>query len=553
MSMNGSMGQRSAKGPCPSVKIPFATRLQALGLDRTDFDLYWDVVVKGRTRHWKKRVTASTLDGWYFVERHGRAIPLDQYKIVKHLAGEYWVAKQIPGITDFFAIDVDTHHCEDIQTRYNALVRVLGPGFPIQSSTSGGIHVYWFLSKPHQASEVADKLSALLHAGGITLVPGWIETFPGTIDHLRLPLGRGSETLARESLQPQGVALKDAIMEFGEYRDGFRLSLDRRFAFLQREGVRIAKWNRDELQKCPETRPRPTFMFADLCGGDTLDVAQVPKDSPVSGADMDLILAALMDGESKQPVNSSPLAPESRHTPPKEMSPTERAGGLVISSPIPAYGSRNELILRAVREQIGRYGRPEKDAAEAIVEWLRRPDFEHISRDWESNPARVEVQVRAAVRNFAKKRRQWSRGPDSAPLSLEDVRCILGWTTDPQGPRRFGRREFSAQRFLFSLLALYRSRQSKELPLPYVQLAKLDGASSHTAKDMIFFCLNNGILTMTREEDPRQHVCRLFRLNHEFRGEAVVPSLADGLHAIFGISGIFANYTRGIYDCLTRS
>ena len=176
----------------------------------------------------------------------------------------------------------------------------------------------------------------------------------------------------------------------------------------------------------------------------------------------------------------------------------------------------------------------------------------HDIRQLELRPQAVEQQVKAAVKNFETKLRIHPCWSACAPLSLGDVKAIAELTSETKHERKLGRVDFYNQLFAFHLLGLFKARGSADLPLPFSKLWKIPGASAHTAKDRMFFCLNKGLVKLARPEQPDRNLCRIYHLVYEFREGTRVNSLQEGLQALYDPTVLFRMYSRGIYNRITR-
>ena len=133
-----------------------------------------------------------SLDGQSFRCAPRRAA-LTHHSLVRHLRGEHVIgtgARWNPSAgdsgrvqTNFFAIDIDAG--ADRNARYDAIVRVFGlPSAVFQSSESGGIHAYYFLTKPIDLYRLRSRDGSsgacvkLMKAAGLKESGGAIELYP---------------------------------------------------------------------------------------------------------------------------------------------------------------------------------------------------------------------------------------------------------------------------------------------------------------------------------------------------------------------------------------
>jgi hypothetical protein len=534
------------------LRILSAVILLRLGITQVEFEFYWNTFVQGWHRYWKKKNTGNPFDGWFAANnRAGEPIPLDEYKIFHHLAGDYWTAKRPPGITDFFAIDVDVHDFGGLDERCHALIRTIGPGLVIRSSDSGGVHIYWGLPYKMSSKELGTLLEKILALAGLDIQLGFIETFPGSVPHLRLPLGRGSVILSPTTLRPLNLSLRHSIRYIMRQRSSFTVDLKARYKFLLVHGQALRRANGEELASFRQSKRTTVFEIPDLCGdADSTGPANVDSND-VSNAHQEGDLDRLLEGLNVPQATMSDSPLQRSTTLPG--APIADSRGGVTARPIPEYSTRNKLLLKAVQERILKYGDSPEAAITNIKAWLWRTDLEHRSRDLESRPVAVEQQVRAAVKNFigkvGDKRRQLAR----APLSLQDLQAIVDILKRTQGKRPFGRKEFYLLRFLFHLTGMYKANATKELPLPRNLIKTMDGVSIHSASETINICLNTGIITLTKEEDYKEGRCRTFRLNHSFCEGPKVTTLTEGLLRLYDKAALRKLFTRGIYDLVVGS
>ena len=87
--------------------------------------------------------------------------------------------------------------------RFDRVNRVLPGGIWLRSSYSGGLHGFFFFSKPMDAGLIYRRTEELLWTVGLRVENGWVEIFPNPRGgYIRLPLGLGSEVLHPHTLRP---------------------------------------------------------------------------------------------------------------------------------------------------------------------------------------------------------------------------------------------------------------------------------------------------------------------------------------------------------------
>lgn len=203
--------------------MKFNDRLDNAGITNEQIKYYWKTFVKGHHRNWQRRKFDSV---WWFCKRkNGAIIPLSKYTVIRHLLGEYWIAKEMAGKTDYFVIDLDFDSENPLGNRYDVITKIFPNPIPLRSSESGGIHLYYFLDWMYWKTEIPKMIMGLLTKNGISLSPGFIELFPGTINHLRLPLGMDSVILAPKTLLPLNLSLSESIEYIREFSTMNKINL----------------------------------------------------------------------------------------------------------------------------------------------------------------------------------------------------------------------------------------------------------------------------------------------------------------------------------------
>ena len=199
------------------VRIPFKQRLEYLDITQEHFEFYVELFVKQYTRYWKRYENS----GWFQMQHRdtGGLIPLTKYEVVRFLAGEFWLCKAMAGQNDFFCIDLD-NKCGTVELyeRYKLISNVLPGPLVIQSSSSYGLHLYYFFSTDYWRPNIKKYLAELLAANGIQIERGYVEPFPGIITQMRLPLGKDSILLDPVTLDPLNLTLRESIEYCGDFK-----------------------------------------------------------------------------------------------------------------------------------------------------------------------------------------------------------------------------------------------------------------------------------------------------------------------------------------------
>jgi hypothetical protein len=186
-------------------------RLAMIGLAIADFVFFvnwfighrWQFVQRPPDGDWSSPKTTT-----------GRPPYLNDWRLVRHLAGDIvvgtgcrWSNSARALRTPYIAIDIDHNGSDaDLRDRYDRVVAALGPPtYVIRSSDSGGLHVYYILTRPEllHALRTSDgkrgDVVCLLKSEGLHHQNGRVEIYPqgqykdlGQGNRLRAPFGVGS-------------------------------------------------------------------------------------------------------------------------------------------------------------------------------------------------------------------------------------------------------------------------------------------------------------------------------------------------------------------------
>lgn len=393
----------------------------------------------------------------------------------------------MPGKSDYFVIDLDYEFSNSIEARYAQVVSILGPPIPITSSASRGVHLYYFLREDAWRPEISKAVKKVLTNAGVILRPGYCELFPGTIDHLRLPLGRGSVVLNVTTMAPLGLNLADSIKYFISNR--------------QLATINPFNGKASFTVSAPSAIHEPPTRYSSL------------RQPAVNGINGDLDPSGL---------------------------------------PIPDYGTRNDSMLKFIQHCMLKCKFDEAETLTRTIDWLSNQTLGHKSFDLERNPSQVLRQAAAAVHAFARRLGDGSEGLARAPLSVRDVEAIVEMTSALRRLGRYGRRAYYTQQFVFHLLSVFKAKDTKPLFIPFNAAARFDGASNDTAAERLQFCIGKEVIQIVTDFDRRKHQCRQYRLKYAFTEGKEVTRLDEGLLEIYGYSDLLKNYSRGIYDRITR-
>ena len=201
-----------------------AKLLSKAGLTEDDFQFYLQQFVSNRHPY---------LVPYYRFGRkfcRGQDEGLSNYQVARHLAGlaDYGLARGKE--TDFFIIDIDfkdhsTDGNRDFHRRLEQVIRLFPAATLIQSSQSGGVHVYQFLDHPEPTTDIHQYVQNRLKNNGMEIKAGGIEVF--THQPIRLPFGKCSYVLDPDRLIRLTNNRKEDIWHIRNISD--RLTLDEVF------------------------------------------------------------------------------------------------------------------------------------------------------------------------------------------------------------------------------------------------------------------------------------------------------------------------------------
>ena len=138
--------------------------------------------------------------GWKAVDRGGY---ITEAHLRNHLARRFTLGYPGHCFTKWVCADVDRHHGESDFQVYGKADQIIGcfpnaQAFPVQSSNSGGVHLYYFLPKPAWSPRAAGYFHDQLVQNGIADV----EVYPMGESNFRVPFGEGSSLLDPDDWVP---------------------------------------------------------------------------------------------------------------------------------------------------------------------------------------------------------------------------------------------------------------------------------------------------------------------------------------------------------------
>ncbi len=208
-------------------------RLHEKGLTEEDLSLYKSVFVTSIRRYWSKVEGES----WLLARnKKHEPIPLKDRAIAIHLQGHEFVAREMGRSTDFFVVDLDLKNGVNLREGVEATSMIFGTPLVIRSSSSGGLHLYYFLRHRIFTDGLAGSLRAIFKLAGRPLTRRY-EVFPVNVSHLRLPLGEGSIILDASTLEPIKMSLSASIRFAAQHKRDHTIDIENIY-----QSICLAHW-----------------------------------------------------------------------------------------------------------------------------------------------------------------------------------------------------------------------------------------------------------------------------------------------------------------------
>jgi hypothetical protein len=458
----------------------FSQRLAEIGMSQADFDYYEKTFVVRRGDYYLK-----TESGWI---KGKKPEFLTKYYIIRHLQKEIIVGRTSPDLINYFCIDLDNkNHLLSLRERYDTINRIFGCPLVIRSSSSGGLHLYYFIKtkKGIDKKYLAALLRQIFNCAGVELTRGSYEIFPGIIHQLRLPLGVGSTLLDSNTLEPLDWDLHNQIEYISQYRKTNKIYVNKILYKLKPNTVNT-KSALDNKEKLPTS-------------------GKLSYDTP----------------------DSYPLFIQR-----------------ILETPL-QYGTRHETMMKLVCHFMNR-GDTDLYIENRILNYLQKPG--HKSKDLEKNPELVKRDLKGLINNYRKKFNPNAYRPEIVYFNDNDISFILEVTNPLKMNDRYGNDAFYMQQFLFQLFGLYKRAGAKTLRLSTRMLEKFDYSSQKRLKPQLEFFESKGIITLVANHSRQTHLCRRYRLNYSFtEKDEEFWSFEKALCTMFSKSQLFSMYSRQMY------
>jgi len=437
--------------------------------------------------------------GWKYIASN----PIARNDVIHHLEQKHHVGV-FRRESSYFLIDTDNKENpkpdeESLETRFHKI----SSSFPvsptiIQSSSSKGLHLYYFLDKSYPVERIKEIITQRLNRNGIHLKPGQYELFPTfkSRGH-RLPFGRGSYLLDYH-LNPihskpiQGIdlffhGLKSKIIPFDD---------------LLREEE---KW-KSVIEEFHEIRKNKGTIYKDNTNNNNSTI--------------------IKNSTNNFSFSSSP----SNKAPPFLHLNAEKLWEEGLRVP----ASRNESLLILINDGYWE-GLDEQETYEKIEEWLYKKN-NGLSKDWNERPDWVLQNLRYAI-----EKRYTFGGQRQVFLTRGNVRRIVLITGNiSRKSKRFKRLQF-----LYDLLLYIKRVKDEHLYLSWKILTSFNGSSWRTCQENIQFCEEHQILEFVRNHSMDLRRAREYRCLFEFsRDTPPVRSLEQGLSQLLKPEEIRERYGR---------
>ena len=440
----------------------------------------------------KKMLSGS----WFTVKR-----PITREDVEEHLDGNNWVGVR-RSTSSYFIVDVDAHTEDGVGSKYFRVQRITdcfdAKPLLMQSSLSGGLHLYYFLDKEYPVERIQEVVKTVLLNKGVVLEPGTVEVFPSRKRPIRLPLGAGS-FLVDDELRKIGFSTEETMDIFLEYGTD------------EKHQVKLEVLGKEIEQLVP--------------GKDcTIELEQVCSSS--TGIELDQV-CSFSTSKDLYINKHSNIEYSSEHRSP---TPVEQLWANGLSAP----RTRNYAMLALV-DDCYKSGVSQDDAYTKIHDWLCARNNGN-SEDWTNRSEWVlsnlwtMIQARYAL-----------GGRRAAALTIEDVKQLLLLVSD----------NYKQLQFCYSLLLHFKSIGKDTLNISKKTLCSFNGSCNTTYQQRIQFCLQSGLVEVSKEywfspelKRAREYRC-LFQLSES---NNLVSSLEGAVMEVLGAAEVKRRFGRYRFD-----
>ena len=397
------------------------------------------------------------LDGERFPHRPRRLTDND---IERHLRGDFWVAVLRAPSTRILAVDLDakggsTEARRAMLKRYRIITEILAPSLVVRSSTSGGLHLYWFLTDAVNTTSLVAIVARRFREAGLDVKSAAVEIRPTTTQCLRLPLGRGSMLLQPNTLEP-----------YADIGEDVTAAIDFLAASVSRIPLETL-WSAFGAPSAAAAQTSPAFPSGPFFAGS-------PVDHPESN-------------RTRSGHGDNPLASRVREL--------EQSG-------IPADGQRHKAQFDIIRQSYLE-GLSAQECTTRLRTFLHGPlSKKHVSRTLREKPDDAWKEALATIGSVYT---NGARPSVRAPLSEREMSFIWDVTVPLRGHQRYRLMEF-----LFDLIQRFKTAGADVIGLPRETLTRMPGAHTETYQQRLAFALAARLVATDGEYHSRR--CRRFHL-----------------------------------------
>ena len=467
----------------------------------------------------KKMLSGS----WFTVKR-----PITRGDVEEHLNGNNWVGVR-RATTPYFIVDIDAHTEDGVGSKYYRIQRITecfsAKPLWVQSSSSGGLHLYYFLDKEYPVERIQEVVKTVLLNKGVVLEPGTVEIFPSRKRPIRLPLGAGS-FLVDDDLRKIGFSTEETMDIFLEYGTD------------EKHQVKLEVLGNDIEQMVPgknysigldrgSCSRGSTILDKDLSSRTGKDLDSLDK---VCSSNRSTILDKVLCSSTSTYIykeKEDTIAYSSQCTEPAAVQELWNCG-------LTEAGTRNAAT-RILISDCYRSGLSQDDAYTKIHDWLCSKNNGN-SEDWTNRSEWVLSNLWTMIQ-----KRYALGGLRAAALTIEDVKQLLLLVND----------NYKQLQFCYSLLLHFKSIGKDTLNISKKTLCSFAGSCNTTYQQRIRFCLQSGLVEVSKEywfspelKRAREYRC-LFRLSES---NNLVSSVEQAVMEILGAAEVKRRFGRYRFD-----
>ncbi len=425
--------------------------LKKAGISKEDFEFYVHQFASNRHPY----LVPYGKHEW----RRGKGDGITDTQIAKHLAETSRYGVTGGEYTDYFVIDIDIKDPtkagkRDFYRRMEIARELFPAGLLIQSSSSGGVHLYQFLLEPVLLDDLIQLVSIRLHFRGIQAQAGKYEI--DKLKHgLRLPLGKDSYILDPDTLLRSTNS---------KHEDIFRIqyTVDR-LLLLEVFNTEEIRYKEEQNKASIST---PLFSSSTPISTDeAAKAASTPKSTKKNQRFIEFCEYYLKNG-------------------------------------LEEFGTRYYITTRLIIYAFTYLKYDEEEVYDFVSDWLARKNNGY-SKDWNKNAENVLKILSHQVRYFARRRNGQRRG-----LSEKEVRLIIEQEE----------LTYDEQAWLFDLFSFIKGHSNgrRKINLSSKLLSRFRGASNATYTQRRDFAIKLGIIRKIKGQMPDAGLACLYEHTVDF-------------------------------------